>query len=312
MLELIHNSVNSEYIIINFKLQFDELDTIEYKKVYYNIISEWIKLILDKYKIVFNWTFYINNLNYNTIRIFLLIDKYNYSNMDDSSIIYISNAFEFYNKNDINIIDLSKLFNIDELKIIIEQEFNNIKNNLNSTKSNCSSISSDGSLIKMPIDNIIENHFDEFNEMNKIKENTDIIEKNNIKEDTIKDINISDKHNIKAIGLSGVNKNTFIYELKKINILKHSDIYYNKKHNIFNNQIYKKIKENNKYFWILYDDYLDEINYSDSIYGGSTHSKDTNIFYDSNLNYKLNTILSIIDNKNLKYKNTNKYNEIKF
>lgn len=307
MLELIHNSINSEYIIINFKLEFDEIDTIEYKKVYYNIISEWIKLILDKYKIVFNWTFYINNLNYNTIRIFLLIDKYNYPNMDDSKLIYISNAFEFYNKNDINILDLSKLFNIDELKVIIEQEYNNIKNNLNSTKSNCSSVSSDGSLIKMPIDNIIEDHFDEFNKVNKSNKKEIINETNETN-------NSTKKCNIIAIGLSGVNKNTFIHELKKINVLKHSDIYYNKKHNIFNNQIYKKIKENNKYFWILYDDYLDEMNYSDSIYGGSTHSKDTNIFYDSNLNYKLNTILSIIDNKNLnlKYKNTNKYNEPNF
>lgn len=299
MLELIHNSINSEYIIINFKLEFDDIDTIEYKKVYYNIISEWIKLILDKYKIVLNWTFYINNLNYNTIRLFLLIDKYNYPNMDENNIIYITNAFEFYNKNDINILDLSKLFNINELKIIIEQEFNNIKNNLNSTKSNCSSISSDGSLVQMPINNIIEDHFDEFNKV-LIGDNSNDINKNIINE-----YNKDNKCNIKAIGLSGVNKNTFIHELKKINVLKHSDIYYNKKHNIFNNQIYKKIKENNKYFWILYDDYLDELNYSDSIYGGSSHSKDTNIFYDSNLNYKLNTILSIIDNKNLKYKNTN-------
>lgn len=299
MLELIHNSINSEYIIINFKLEFDDIDTIEYKKVYYNIISEWIKLILDKYKIVLNWTFYINNLNYNTIRLFLLIDKYNYPNMDENNIIYITNAFEFYNKNDINILDLSKLFNINELKIIIEQEFNNIKNNLNSTKSNCSSISSDGSLVQMPINNIIEDHFDEFNKV-LIADNSNDINKNIINE-----YNKDNKCNIKAIGLSGVNKNTFIHELKKINVLKHSDIYYNKKHNIFNNQIYKKIKENNKYFWILYDDYLDELNYSDSIYGGSSHSKDTNIFYDSNLNYKLNTILSIIDNKNLKYKNTN-------
>ena len=321
MLELIHNSINSEYIIINFKLEFNELDSIEYKKVYYNIILEWIKLILNNYKIVLNWTFYINNLNYNTIRIFLLIDKYNYPNMDDGNIIYITNAFEFYNKNDINILDLSKLFNINELKVIIEQEFNNIKNNLNSTKSNCSSLSSDSSLIQMSIDNIIEDHFDEinkFNESNESNETNETNETNEInkpnetneinKPNEIKNINLPETHNIKAIGLSGVNKNTFIHELKKINILKHSDIYYNKKHNIFNNQIYKKIKENNKYFWILYDDYLDELNYSDSIYGGgSSHSKDTNIFYDSNLNYKLNTILSIINNKNLKYKNTNKY-----
>ncbi len=284
MLELINNSVNSEYIIINFKLDFNENDTLNYKDTYYIVICEWIKIILDKYKNIFNWTFYINNLNYQVIRVFILIDKYNYPNMDNQKIIYITNAFEFYNKNDINIIDLSKQFNIEDLKILLLQEINNINNNLDSNESNSSS---DGSLITMPIE-VFGNYFE-----NKDK---------NIEHKLIKEQ--SNNYKINSIGLSGVNKNTFIYELKKINVLKHTNIYYNKNHNIFKNQIYKKIKENNKFYWILYDDYLNEI-YNNSEY----RSAYLDIIDEYNINYKLNTILSIIDNKNinLKYKNNNKY-----
>lgn len=337
MLELVQNSINSEYIIINIKLEFNDLEPINYKKIYYNIICEWIKCILDKYNKIYNWTFYINNLNYKIIRVFLLIDKYNYPNMDDNNLIYTTNAFEFYNKNDINILELCKNFNIEDLNIIILKEFEIIKNNLDSTKSICSSIESNNSSeINIPINYVMENHFNYNNkeinnldEVNNLDEINEFEEVNEFEEINIKSNNLTNSNenlikkkiipvpkieNIHSIGVSGVNKNTFIYELKKINVLKHSDIYYNKYHNIFNNQLFKKIKENNKYYWILYDNYIDEINFIDSNYNyncnSSTHSKDYNIFYDSNLNFKLNTILSIIDNKhnNHKYKNNKSIN----
>jgi hypothetical protein len=346
MIELLQNNINSEFLIINFILNFDDNHTIQYKKIYYNIICEWLKIILDKYNCIYNWVFYINNLNYKIIRVFIFINKYNYPNMDQQNLIYLTNAFEFYNKNDINILELCKYFNINELKIIIEKEFNTIKNNLDSTKSNYSNN-------ELTTNNIIENHFniievdfldcniinktldsqfkftDEINtddintdEINTDEINTDELNTDEINQEENKidnkenkiltNLNIIsnncltpdlDNLNIKSIGVSGVNKNTFIYELKKIHLLKHSDIYYNQKHNLFDNQIFKKIKENNKYYWILYDDSLNDLTYDDSLYySTSTHSKETSIFNDNNLNLKLNTILSIINNKTYKYK----------
>ncbi len=237
-LTLINNQINSKYIIINIKLDFSNNETIKYKYNYYKIIINWLKLSLDKYLLIYNWIFYIQNLNYDTIRIFLFTTHDNYPNMDNYNLIYLTNNFKHTTDN-ININNLEKLFDISELKIIINQEFELIKKTLSSASSN----ENDAELkIINDSNNIINDYYNDYAIINK---------KSNIYD--IKINAIEQKINIVKIGMSGTNKLTFISELKKINTLQVSKIYYNDKHNIYNNNIFQKIKENNKFYWVEYN-----------------------------------------------------------
>jgi hypothetical protein len=137
MFNLIHNKINSNYFIINIKLNFpkpfdsnENYNYINFKKKYIIIIEKWIKNILDKYSLMSNWVLYITNLNFNTIRIFIYLNSLNYSNMDDKHLIYLSDMINYETMFKLNIHDLSKLFSIDKLNLLIDLELGLIKTNL--------------------------------------------------------------------------------------------------------------------------------------------------------------------------------------
>ena len=75
-MKVINNNQLSEYIIINFKIDNNENLNLDIINNYYKTISEWIKFILDTYDARFNWNYYICNLNFNIIRVFIYISKY--------------------------------------------------------------------------------------------------------------------------------------------------------------------------------------------------------------------------------------------
>lgn len=236
-----NNNIDSKYIIINIKLLFNELTPINYKFIYFNIILNWLKVTLDKYLLIYNWIVFIQNLNYNKIRIFLFTNDDNYPNMDINNLIYITNNFKHIN-NTINIKTLEQLFDENELKIIINQEFQIIKNSLSSSTSS----NEDSENTNKIQNNIINDYYNEYTIINNLEDNENSIL-------NIKINSIEQESNLIGLGLSGVNKITFISELNKLYSLQFSNIYYHKKHNIYNNIILKKIKENNKFYWVEYN-----------------------------------------------------------
>lgn len=243
-MKIINNKIDSEYMIVNIKLNFNNNDNLTYKKQYFNSIKEWIKLTLDKYIVLYNWIYFINNFNFDTIRIFIFIDPITSPNMDDNKLIFLTNNFTFADRK-INIKNLSNLFNLEEFKIIIQQQCKLI-NQHSLSSSNESQISD---LINTDY-NLYDNNLD-YQGYTLI--NNQLI--NNINMSRLDNSNPYSLNNIYSIGISGINKNTFISELKKINTIKYSNIYYNSKHNIYNYNLLKKIKENNEFYWVDFNQY---------------------------------------------------------
>ncbi len=218
-MKVINNNQLSEYIIINFKIDNNENLNLDIINNYYKTISEWIKFILDTYDARFNWNFYICNLNFNIIRVFIYINKNKYAQTDtETNTLYITNSYYDFNKYNINLNILSTFINCKEFKLLLNN--NNLNNDFISSDSESNS-SSD---------------YDElYSNLNYI--NFDLVDKDIL---------------INTIGISGVKYNTFISELNKIYLLKFS--YYNNKNddinNVFSEDIYKKINENNELLWI--------------------------------------------------------------
>ena len=98
-MKVINNNQLSEYIIINFKIDNNENLNLDIINNYYKTISEWIKFILDTYDARFNWNYYICNLNFNIIRVFIYINKYKYAQTDiETNTLYITNSYYDFNK----------------------------------------------------------------------------------------------------------------------------------------------------------------------------------------------------------------------
>jgi len=276
MFNLIHNKVNSNYFIINIKLHFPNSNNlniynecIDLKKKYLIIIKKWIMNILDRYSIMSNWILYITNLNFNTVRIFIYLNSLNYNNMDDKNLIYLSDMKNYETLFKINILEFSKLFHIEKLNLLIDLEFNLIKPNLEELSDDSDSLDSLDSLDDSN-DSDSSNNVDDLNNLddsvniqvnNNVKQlnSFDIIDfnyftKNQLsKSQLVKQYNelcINERYNIITdIGISGLNKVTFFNELKKLNYIHNSNIYSNKYFNIYNYNLYTKIKENNKCYW---------------------------------------------------------------
>lgn len=257
MINIIHNKINSNYFIINIKL--DKLSNIfinnkNNKHKYFIIIKKWIKSILDKYSIMSNWVVYIKNLNYCYFRIFIYLNSLNYSNMDEKNIIYLNDMINYENIFKINIKDFIKLFNADELKLFIDLEFKIIDNNFNSISSNNSNGSEE---INTELNGEFTNSFDiidlNFFNIDKLQ-NQKIISHKEF-------ISSNKKYIITDIGISGLNKVTFFNELLKVLQLNNTDIYYDKEYNIYNDDLFSKIKENNKFYWI---DYINNLENNES------------------------------------------------
>lgn len=225
-MKVINNNQPSEYIIINFKINNNDELNLDIIDNYYKTISEWIKFILDTYDTRFNWNFYICNLNFNIIRVFIYISKHQYAKMDnDTNTLYISNSYYDINKYNINLDILSSFIKCKEFLLLL----NNKNLSLDFSTSDSESDSSSD------YDELYAN----LNYTHLIIENKESL--------------------INTIGISGVNYDTFISELNKIYLLKFS--YYNHKNEnineIFSEDIYKKINENNELFWVTsYNNYL--------------------------------------------------------
>lgn len=224
-----HNNQPSEYLIINFKINRNNNNNINLDIIdnYYLTISEWIKHILDTYDSRFNWNFYICNLNFNIIRVFIYINKQQYAKMDnETNSLYITNSFYDIHKYNINLDIL--------LTFIRNKDFNLLLNNKTYNYDILTSESGSSSGSDYESDNLYANldytHLDIVNEDNLID----------------------------TIGISGVNYDTFMSELNKVYLLKFS--YYkndNNMNDIFSEDIYKKLTENNELFWITsYNNYL--------------------------------------------------------
>lgn len=217
---ILHNNQNSEYIIINFKIK--EIKDINFELInkYYYTITEWVKQILDNYDKNLNWKFYICNLNFKKIRVFITIDKQLYAKTDkDTNSIYISNYS----------------YNYHHFEILLNVILNQIDKKHFEILFKCKSY-----------DNMTFDYDSESESENESISDFDNLENNN------KNININKYDLIEIIGLSGISKETFISELYKIPLLKNS--HYNSEYSsesIFNNDIYSKIYENNKYEWII-------------------------------------------------------------
>lgn len=261
MYELLHNKTNSNYFIINIKLQFPEFndnqtihvssndnntshlifynkDTIvKFKNKYINVIRKWIQNILDKYSLLYNSVLFITNLNYDTIRIFIYFNPLRYSNMDNQHAIYLTDMINYDSLCDININDFIKLFQIEKLNLLIDLELNIIKHTLDSDSS-----SDESDVINYNFDIIDYDYFDKNNitqnQLNKKCEHLFNHHRYNI---------------IKVIGISGVNKLTFLNEINKVSIIKKGNIYIHHLHNNYDTELYVKIKENNKHLWISYE-----------------------------------------------------------
>ncbi len=227
MIEIKHNNINSNYFIINFKLNRH----INADDKYIIIIKKWIQNILDKYLIMSNWVIYIKNLNYKYFRIFIYLNSLNYSNMDNENLIYLTDMINYENIFKINIKDFVRFFNTNELELLINLELNIIDSNLDdessSEENDCTAF------------DIIDLHFSESSE------NKQFIKKF-----------------ISKIGVSGLNKVTFFNELLKLVYIgtPYNNIYSNNQssNSTFNDIIFTKIKENNKYYWVDYNE--NEIN----------------------------------------------------
>jgi hypothetical protein len=247
MFELVHNKINSNYFIFNIKLKFPEINEqtntkllLRFKNKYNIIIKKWIQNILDQYSLLYNTILIISNLNYDTIRVFISLMPLTYSNMDNKNVIYLSDMINYESISKLNIYQLIKLFYLDKLNLLIDLEFDIIKPHLDTDSS-----SSDDNNTFDFID------YDYFNKK-------DINNTQNIKQQELNYIH--NRYNvIQIIGISGVTKNTFINEINKLSILEQGNFYFNSLHNIYNNDIYIKIKENNKHIWVNYNDNLDNI-----------------------------------------------------
>lgn len=264
MFDLIHNKVNSNYFIVNIKLDFLEYNlfqsietTIHIKQKYIIIIKKWIQNILDSHSKNSNWIIYIQNLNFNTVRIFIYLNSLYYSTMDDDNLIYITDMINYENIFKINIHDFSNLFTIHKLNLLIDLEFEIIKPSLDfdngsysssnsySTSSENSSISSSNNSYEIDTYDLIDDDYIDYfkNSEHIIKEK---IYLNKITNDRNKII--------KKIGISGINKVTFFNELNKLNFIKvdnsENSLYFNVDHNIYDSYGYAKIKENKIYYWV--------------------------------------------------------------
>lgn len=260
MYELLHNKTNSNYFIINVKLQFPEIsetqtiqvssdkinnkilhygnDTIvKFKHKYIYIIRKWIQNILDQYSLLYNSVLFITNLNYDTIRIFIYFNPLSYSHMDNKHAIYLTNMINYESLCNIKINDFIKLFQIEKLNLLIELELNIIKQTLDSDSS-----SEESDTINHNFDIIDYDYFDKYN-MTKTQLNK-------------KCEHLFNHHRldiIKIIGISGVNKITFINEIHKILIIQQGNLYRHNLHNNYDTELFVKIKENNKHVWVSYE-----------------------------------------------------------
>ena len=285
-INVIHNNVNSNYFIINIKFDFntnliyDINKYITIKNQYLIIIQKWIKTILNKYSIMSNWVVYIKNLNFEYFRVFIYLNSLNYSNMDTKNIIYLTDMINYENIFKINIKDFVKHFNISELKVLIDLELKLISDSLSEASNSLSevsislseasnSLSEDSNSLSEASNslseasnslseasnlntfNIIDMHFFEMNQLS-------IEQKNNLQISKFDEMINNNKYKfITDIGISGINKVTFINELLKLLYINNSYdtcIYFNNTHNIYNDKLFTKIKEKNKFYWVDYNE----------------------------------------------------------
>lgn len=265
MYELLHNKINSNYFIVNIKLKFPESNDnqmihvnfknndvifnynnltnksmLKLKNKYISIIRKWIQNILDQYSLLYNSVLYITNLNYDTIRIFIYFNPLSYSNMDNKYAIYLTDMINYDSLCKLNILDFIKLFHIDKLNLLIDLEFDIIKPHMDSDSSLDGSDELDQN--KHAFDIIDYNYFDKSNindaQLNKKQEHLFLHHRYNI---------------IKIVGVSGINKLTFLNEIQKISIIEKGHIYPHNYHKNYDTELYVKIKENNKHMWISYE-----------------------------------------------------------
>jgi len=264
-MEILHNNQLSEYLIINFKINTLSTDIINIDVInnYYLSITEWIKYILDKYNNKKNWKFYICNLNFKVIRVFITIDKQIYARMDNEThSIYTSNYSIDTNNTNIELDYLIYLFHIHEFELILKYKavFYNILSNEDQILENNFNSESDS---KTDSDSESQHTYNSSYFYNDSIQSEDQDDSISIKSDTNSEINseyiesnikIVEYNNntlIKHIGISGVSKDTFISELKKIPFIKNT--YYNAEFitdNIFHEDLFHKMYENNNLFWI--------------------------------------------------------------
>jgi hypothetical protein len=272
MYELLHNKTNSNYFIINIKLKFPESgdnqmihvnlkknensthndivfnynnltnkSILKLKNKYINVIRKWIQNILDQYSLLYNSVLYITNLNYDTIRIFIYFNPLNYSNMDNNYAIYLTDMIKYDSLCKLNILEFIKLFQIEKLNLLIDLEFDIIKPHMDTDSSSGSSDESDNTN-NHTFDIIDYDYFDKSNisdvQLNKKQEHLFLHHRYNI---------------IKIVGVSGINKLTFLNEIQKISIIEKGNIYPHNYHKNYDTELYVKIKENNKHMWISYE-----------------------------------------------------------
>ena len=269
MYELLQNTINSNYFIINIKLKFPESSEnqmihvnlknndnstnndivfnynnktnksiLKLKNKYINVIRKWIQNILDQYSLLYNSVLYITNLNYDTIRIFIYFNPLSYSNMDNNYAIYLSDMINYDSLCKLNILDFIKLFQIEKLNLLIDLEFDIIKPHMDTDSSSDESEHTNN----QTFDIIDYDYFDKSNisdvQLNKKQEHLFLHHRYNI---------------IKIVGVSGINKAAFINELQKISIIEKGNIYPHNYHKNYDTELYVKIKENNKHMWISYE-----------------------------------------------------------
>lgn len=286
MFELLNNSVNSNYFIINIKLKFpeygedniinlkyyDKNGIINFKNAYISIIRKWVQNILDQYSLLYNVVLYIANLNYDTIRVFIYFNPLSYSNMDKKFSIYLTDMINYDTLCKLNMKEFTNMFRIEKLHLLIDLEFEIIKPSLDTDEDSDDSSSSNDSISsndliesmdyynkkndkntvnnnKKKDDEIIEHHFDiiEYEHF----EQSHITKSQIIKQE--KDFLIRNRFNIiQTIGISGINKITFLNEINKISMLERGNIYSHPYHTNYDTELYIKIKENNEHIWIPY------------------------------------------------------------
>jgi hypothetical protein len=238
-MEILHNNQKSNYIIVNFKIKNENTEKLDIINNYYIAISNWIKIILDKYDDKINWKFYICNLNFKVIRVFITIDKNIYAKMDEhTESIYIQDHYINNYNYLINTMYFYYLFNINDITKLLENYIDYYNIIVNDEKTSNNYLSSDDS------DN------SDNTQSSDDSDSTDIETSIQINTYCHKIIKNSDTL-INIIGISGVSKTTFISELEKIPILKLN--YYNTNYvsnNIYHDDLYYKTIENNKLFWV--------------------------------------------------------------
>jgi hypothetical protein len=176
-----NNNKSSEFLIINIK---PDLQNNLYKEITlddeFNILNNWIQLILDRYDLTLNWNYYMINIDNKYYRIFLFINKHQYLNLDDDSILY-NNKISVPTLL-IDIHKLTSLFKTIDLYVAIQY----LKKKINN--------SSQIILLDPNYHNIIHNEIENLNDYNGSKKYYNI-------------------------GISGINKYEFYKELSKIEIL---------------------------------------------------------------------------------------------